>query len=40
MITNIDSLFRNADPVIAGILIWIMNKKSVLGKFINNKTQI
>ena len=26
-------------PVIAGILIWIMNKKSVLGKFINNKTQ-
>ncbi len=26
-------------PVIAGILLWIMNKKSVLGKFINNKTQ-
>jgi len=26
-------------PVIAGILLWIMNKKSVLGKFINTKTQ-
>ncbi|MFK8059949.1 MAG: Nramp family divalent metal transporter [Polaribacter sp.] len=26
-------------PVIAGILLWIMNKKSVLGKFINSKTQ-
>ena len=26
-------------PVIAGILLWIMNKKSVLGKFVNTKTQ-
>jgi NRAMP (natural resistance-associated macrophage protein)-like metal ion transporter len=26
-------------PVIAGILLWIMNKKSVLGKFINTRTQ-
>lgn len=26
-------------PVIAGILLWIMNKKSVLGSFINSKTQ-
>lgn len=26
-------------PVIAGILLWIMNKKSVLGSFINTKTQ-
>lgn len=26
-------------PIIAGILLWIMNKKSVLGKFINSKTQ-
>ncbi len=26
-------------PVIAGILLWIMNKKSVLGNFINSKTQ-
>ena len=26
-------------PVIAGILLWIMNKKSVLGAYINSKTQ-
>ena len=26
-------------PVIAGILLWIMNKKSVLGSYINSKTQ-
>ena len=26
-------------PIIAGILLWIMNKKSVLGNFINSKTQ-
>jgi manganese transport protein len=26
-------------PIIAGVLLWIMNKKSVLGKFINSKTQ-
>jgi manganese transport protein len=26
-------------PVIAGILLWIMNKKSVLGDYINSKTQ-
>ncbi|QNM85583.1 Nramp family divalent metal transporter [Polaribacter pectinis] len=26
-------------PVIAGILLWIMNKKSVLGNYINSKTQ-
>lgn len=26
-------------PVIAGILLWIMNKKSVLGSFINTKIQ-
>jgi Mn2+/Fe2+ NRAMP family transporter len=26
-------------PVIAGILIWIMNKKNVLGTFVNTKTQ-
>ncbi|MDG1529257.1 MAG: Nramp family divalent metal transporter [Polaribacter sp.] len=26
-------------PVIAGILLWIMNKKSVLGKYVNSKTQ-
>lgn len=26
-------------PIIAGILLWIMNKKSVLGTFINTKTQ-
>ncbi|ARV07456.1 manganese transporter [Polaribacter sp. SA4-10] len=26
-------------PVIAGILLWIMNKKAVLGKFVNSKTQ-
>jgi NRAMP (natural resistance-associated macrophage protein)-like metal ion transporter len=26
-------------PVIAGILLWIMNKKNVLGSFVNNKTQ-
>ena len=26
-------------PVIAGILLWIMNKKNVLGDFVNTKTQ-
>lgn len=26
-------------PVIAGILLWIMNKKNVLGTFVNTKTQ-
>lgn len=26
-------------PIIAGILLWIMNKKSVLGPYINTKTQ-
>jgi manganese transport protein len=26
-------------PIIAGILLWIVNKKSVLGNFINSKTQ-
>jgi Mn2+/Fe2+ NRAMP family transporter len=26
-------------PIIAGILLWIMNKKNVLGKFVNTKTQ-
>ena len=26
-------------PIIAGILLWIMNKKSVLGRFSNSKTQ-
>ena len=26
-------------PVIAGILLWIMNKKAVLGNFVNSKTQ-
>ena len=26
-------------PIIAGILLWIMNKKSILGSFINSKTQ-
>tara|TARA_R110002126_G_scaffold77796_3_gene193960 strand:- start:23367 stop:24593 length:1227 start_codon:yes stop_codon:yes gene_type:complete len=26
-------------PIIAGILLWIMNKKNVLGSFVNNKTQ-
>ena len=26
-------------PVIAGILLWIMNKKSVLGAYVNTKTQ-
>jgi Mn2+/Fe2+ NRAMP family transporter len=26
-------------PVIAGILLWIMNKKSVLGSYTNSKTQ-
>ena len=26
-------------PVIAGILLWIMNKKNVLGNYINSKTQ-
>ncbi len=26
-------------PIIAGILLWIMNKKSVLGGFVNSKTQ-
>lgn len=26
-------------PVIAGILLWIMNKKNVLGSFVNTKTQ-
>jgi len=26
-------------PVIAGILVWIMNKKSVLGSYTNSKTQ-
>lgn len=26
-------------PVVAGILLWIMNKKSVLGKYSNSKTQ-
>lgn len=26
-------------PIIAGILLWIMNKKNVLGVFVNSKTQ-
>ena len=26
-------------PIIAGILLWIMNKKNVLGVFVNTKTQ-
>ena len=26
-------------PIIAGILLWIVNKKSVLGNFVNTKTQ-
>ena len=26
-------------PIIAGVLLWIMNKKSVLGNFVNTKTQ-
>ena len=26
-------------PVIAGVLLWIMNKKSVLGNYVNSKTQ-
>lgn len=26
-------------PVIAGILLWVVNKKSVLGNFVNSKTQ-
>jgi len=26
-------------PIIAGILLWIMNKKSVLGTYINSKNQ-
>ncbi|WP_299012795.1 Nramp family divalent metal transporter [uncultured Polaribacter sp.] len=26
-------------PIIAGILLWIVNKKSVLGSFVNTKTQ-
>ena len=26
-------------PIIAGILLWIVNKKSVLGNFVNSKTQ-
>jgi len=26
-------------PVIAGVLLWIMNKKSVLGSYVNSKTQ-
>ena len=26
-------------PIIAGILLWIMNKKNVLGSFVNTKTQ-
>jgi len=26
-------------PVVAGILLWIMNKKSVLGSYANSKTQ-
>jgi manganese transport protein len=26
-------------PLIAGILLWIMNKKNVLGSFVNTKTQ-
>jgi Mn2+/Fe2+ NRAMP family transporter len=26
-------------PVVAGILLWIMNKKNVLGTFVNTKTQ-
>lgn len=26
-------------PIIAGILLWIMNKKNVLGTFVNTKTQ-
>jgi Mn2+/Fe2+ NRAMP family transporter len=26
-------------PIIAGILLWIMNKKSVLGSYTNSKTQ-
>jgi manganese transport protein len=26
-------------PVIAGVLLWIMNKKSVLGKYVNSNTQ-
>ncbi len=26
-------------PVIAGVLLWVVNKKSVLGSFVNSKTQ-
>jgi Mn2+/Fe2+ NRAMP family transporter len=26
-------------PIIAGILLWIVNKKSVLGGYVNSKTQ-
>ncbi|MFY9241913.1 MAG: Nramp family divalent metal transporter [Polaribacter sp.] len=26
-------------PIIAGVLLWIMNKKNVLGSFVNTKTQ-
>ena len=26
-------------PVIAGVLLWIMNKKSLLGEYSNTKTQ-
>lgn len=26
-------------PVIAGVLLWVVNKKSVLGNFVNSKTQ-
>jgi Mn2+/Fe2+ NRAMP family transporter len=26
-------------PVIAGVLLWVVNKKSVLGTFVNSKVQ-
>jgi len=26
-------------PVISGFLLWVMNKRSVLGSYINNRTQ-
>jgi len=26
-------------PLIAGVLLWVVNKKTVLGKFVNTKTQ-
>jgi len=26
-------------PVIAGVLLWVVNKKAVLGKYVNSKLQ-